>query len=84
MIASITPEGVVKILDFGLAHSMELPPEEASPENSPTHTIGATEAAHKTVLAKGEVGIRDLNRPLRFANAQSMISSPLVDRHSHR
>ena len=41
----ITPEGVVKILDFGLAKAMELPPsEEGNPENSPTLTIGATKA----------------------------------------
>jgi eukaryotic-like serine/threonine-protein kinase len=39
----ITPEGVVKILDFGLAKAMESPPsEDGKPENSPTSTIGAT------------------------------------------
>jgi eukaryotic-like serine/threonine-protein kinase len=37
----ITPEGVVKILDFGLAKAME-PPQESDPENSPTLTMGAT------------------------------------------
>jgi eukaryotic-like serine/threonine-protein kinase len=41
----ITPEGVVKILDFGLAKAVEpAAPSGASPENSPTLTIGATQA----------------------------------------
>src|SRR5580698_2720750 len=41
----ITPEGVVKILDFGLAKAMEPPPStDGSPEISPTFTIGATQA----------------------------------------
>ena len=41
----ITPDGVVKILDFGLAKAMEPPPSnDGSPENSPTLTIGATVA----------------------------------------
>ena len=41
----ITPEGVVKILDFGLAKAMEPPPsQDGKPENSPTLTIGATQA----------------------------------------
>src|SRR5258706_9796188 len=45
----ITPEGVVKILDFGLAKALEAPvvaPASAgdSPENSPTINIGATVA----------------------------------------
>jgi len=39
----ITPEGVVKILDFGLAKATEPAPSgDANPENSPTLTIGAT------------------------------------------
>ena len=39
----ITPDGVVKILDFGLAKAME-PPRDADPSNSPTLTMGATQA----------------------------------------
>jgi Tol biopolymer transport system component/predicted Ser/Thr protein kinase len=39
----ITPEGVVKILDFGLAKAAE-PEASGDPGNSPTFTIGATQA----------------------------------------
>ena len=38
----ITPEGIVKILDFGLAKAME--PVSSDPENSPTLTMGGTQA----------------------------------------
>ena len=40
----ITREGVVKILDFGLAKAMEPPSDNSNPENSPTLTMGATVA----------------------------------------
>ena len=40
----ITPDGVVKLLDFGLAKAFSNQREpSASPENSPTLTLGATE-----------------------------------------
>src|SRR5215831_2135930 len=42
----VTPDGVVKLLDFGLAKAFNQTPDEASsdPENSPTITLGATVA----------------------------------------
>jgi serine/threonine protein kinase len=41
----VTPEGKVKLLDFGLAKAMSAQREpSANPENSPTLTMGATEA----------------------------------------
>jgi serine/threonine-protein kinase len=42
----VTPDGVVKLLDFGLAKAFSQTPESASadPENSPTVTLGATVA----------------------------------------
>jgi Tol biopolymer transport system component len=42
----VTPDGVVKLLDFGLAKAFSESPETASldPENSPTVTLGATMA----------------------------------------
>src|SRR6516225_3697774 len=46
----VTPEGVVKLLDFGLAKAFSSTPESAAanPENSPTLTLSATVAG--TVL----------------------------------
>src|SRR6516162_2671913 len=46
----VTPEGVVKLLDFGLAKAFSETPDvgSADPENSPTITLGATVAG--TVL----------------------------------
>jgi serine/threonine-protein kinase len=38
----ITPEGAVKVLDFGLAKAIEDPATPGDPSNSPTLTLGAT------------------------------------------
>lgn len=41
----ITPDGVVKVLDFGLAKALDdQRPASLDPENSPTLTMGATQA----------------------------------------
>ena len=41
----VTPESTVKLLDFGLAKAFSNQPEKAAnPENSPTLTMGATQA----------------------------------------
>jgi Tol biopolymer transport system component/predicted Ser/Thr protein kinase len=39
----ITPDGVVKLLDFGLAKAFTGQAASANPENSPTLTLGATQ-----------------------------------------
>ncbi|MBI1787431.1 MAG: serine/threonine protein kinase [Acidobacteria bacterium] len=38
----ITPDGAVKLLDFGLAKALEGEAQPANPENSPTLSLGAT------------------------------------------
>ena len=40
----ITPEGIVKVLDFGLAKVLEDEPPKSSLANSPTMTMGQTRA----------------------------------------
>src|SRR5450432_1479440 len=42
----ITPEGVVKVLDFGLAKVLEDEPPKSALANSPTMTLGHTSAGH--------------------------------------
>jgi serine/threonine-protein kinase len=51
----VTPDGVVKLLDFGLAKAYSETPEAASldPENSPTVTLGATVAG--TVMGRSSL-----------------------------
>ncbi len=40
----VTPEGIVKVLDFGLAKAFEVEPSNASLSQSPTLSMGATNA----------------------------------------
>jgi serine/threonine protein kinase/Tol biopolymer transport system component len=39
----VTPDGVVKLLDFGLAKAFTASPEASNQDNSPTLTLGATQ-----------------------------------------
>src|SRR5215469_5902052 len=39
----VTPDGVVKLLDFGLAKAFTTSPEASNQDNSPTLTLGATQ-----------------------------------------
>ncbi len=41
----VTPEGMVKVLDFGLAKALADPASEAVAENSPTLSVAATHAS---------------------------------------
>src|ERR1700691_3830681 len=40
----VTPEDRVKVLDFGLAKALEREPASASPQDSPTISMAATQA----------------------------------------
>jgi serine/threonine protein kinase len=80
----ITPEGQVKVLDFGLAKTLEVETPPANPDESPRLTIGATRAGvilgtagyMSPEQARGEKGgaaLVQCNFPLRrFGRRQAL------------